>query len=164
MSVYNYAVPEETIKHNEELVKKYPFLFPRNRFTDKVVEDYDYSWTELDEMPEGWKIAFGEQLCEELTEELKKYNYLDDYRIVQIKEKFGSLRWYDNYHPKGSKMSEIIVKYELISQHTCIKCGKKATKESIGWICPWCDDCADKVKDRWEFIDIVYQNNEVEDK
>ena len=26
---------------------------------------------------------------------LKKANYLDKYRIVQIKEKYGSLRWYD---------------------------------------------------------------------
>lgn len=154
MSEYNYAVSEETIKHNKELVKKYPFLLPRNRFSDKVIEDYDYTYTELDEMPEGWKIAFGEPMCKEIAEDLIKYNYLDEYRIAQIKEKFGSLRWYDNGVPEGSHVYDIIKKYEYISEKTCIRCGNKATKQSLGWISPWCNDCTSKVGTRWKFIDI----------
>ena len=38
-------------------------------------------------------------------------------------------------------MEKIIPKYEELSYHTCINCGKPATKRSTGWICPYCDDC-----------------------
>lgn len=92
-------------EYNKNLIEQYPFLLPKNRWTGKVVEDYDYSWTEMDDMPVGWRIAFGDQMLEELREELVKYNYLDKYFITQIKEKYGTLRWYDNGIPAG-KLSE----------------------------------------------------------
>lgn len=47
---------------NQELIERFPFLIPRNRWTGKVPEDYDYSYTELDSMPDGWRKAFGEQM------------------------------------------------------------------------------------------------------
>ena len=57
-------------------------------------ENGDYiSW--LTEMPDHWCRVFGEQMADELNELLIKYNYADQYEILQIKEKFGSLRWYD---------------------------------------------------------------------
>ena len=120
---------------NEELIERYPFLIPRNVWTDKIIEDADF--TLLDEMPEGWRIAFGEQMCEEIREALIKYDYLDKYRITQIKEKFGSLRWYDNGTPK--EVHDIISKYEQLSETTCIQCGSPATLISKGWISPYCE-------------------------
>ena len=65
---------------------------------------------------------------------------LKEYRIVQIKEKYGFLHWYD----AGGNieiMREIIPKYEEESLNTCICCGKLATKISKGWISPYCDKC-----------------------
>lgn len=47
---------------NQKLIERFPFLMPRNRWTGKVPEDYDYSYTELDSMPDGWRKAFGEQI------------------------------------------------------------------------------------------------------
>lgn len=88
-------------EYNRALVKKYPFLLPRNRFSDEVPKDYDYSFTELDDLAEGWRLAFGEDICREIKEELVKYDALDSYRVTQIKEKFGSLRWYDTGTPIG---------------------------------------------------------------
>ncbi len=44
---------------NQKLIERFPFLIPRNRWTGKVPEDYDYSYTELDSMPDGWRKAFG---------------------------------------------------------------------------------------------------------
>lgn len=179
---------------NTELVERYPFLIPRNRWTDKIIEDYDpeRDGTELDGMLEGWRIAFGEQMCEEILQELIKWNFLDDYRILQVKEKWGGLRWYDNGHPIGTYeeeyiempaeeyfeipypefyekyppdkyyrefsghtvklhkyidrciLGDIISKYEDLSERTCCKCGKPATKITKGWICPYCDDCFEK--------------------
>lgn len=99
------------------------------------------SYTELDAMESGWRKAFGIQMCKEIKKELKKHKFLYKYRIVQIKEKFGYLHWYDGGSPKDSKIYDIIRKYEQISAKTCGECGKLATKISKGWIYPYCDDC-----------------------
>ena len=88
-----------TVEENRKLVERSPFLLPRNYMNDQVEVGYDYSWTELDSLPDGWRIAFGSDMLEELREILIKGDYLDEYRILQIKEKFGSLRWYDNSFP-----------------------------------------------------------------
>ena len=99
------------------------------------------SYTELDAMELGWRKTFGIQMCKEIrTALLKKgWKYLFNYRILQIKEKYGTLRWYDANSTK--EIFEIINKYENLSYHTCINCGKPATKISTGWICPYCDNC-----------------------
>lgn len=98
------------------------------------------SYTELDAMESGWRKTFGIQMCKEIRTALlsKGWKYLFKYRIMQIKEKFGELRWYDEFSTKD--VHDIINKYEDISRHTCIVCGKPATKISTGWICPYCDE------------------------
>ena len=99
------------------------------------------SHTELDAMDKGWKKTFGIQMCKEIRAALLKYGWkvLFKYRIVQIKEKWGELCWYDSYTPR--EVSDVVRKYEDISRHTCIDCGAPATKMSTGWICPYCDNC-----------------------
>ena len=91
-------------------------------------------------VPEG--VAFYtdyRQMCQEIKDALIEIDYLDKYRITQIKEKYGMLRWYD--FGGSRKIYDIISKYEGISQVTCICCGKPATKITTGWISPYCDDC-----------------------
>ena len=127
-----------TKEQNKALCKKYPFLIPRNRLTDEVTEDYDYDYTELDAMPDGWRKSFGEKMCSEIMNELIAEDFVNEYRIIQIKEKYGGLRWYSN----GSKaIDDIIRKYEGISFRTCIQCGEPATRMTTGWISPYCDNC-----------------------
>lgn len=125
---------------NKELIERYPFLIPRNVWTDEIVIDLDaeeIEYTLLDDMMPGWRKAFGEQMCEEIRNILIQYNYLNEYRITEIKEKFGMLRWYDNGSPK--EVIDIINKYEGISAKTCILCGQPATQISKGWISPYCN-------------------------
>ena len=55
------AAMENTVEQNRALCKKYPFL---------LIREGAYRFTELDDLPDGWRIAFGEQLCEELKAEL----------------------------------------------------------------------------------------------
>ncbi len=132
-------------EYNKQLIEQYPFLMPYNVWTGKMLEDYNYEYTWLDDMPDGWRNAFGLQMCEEIKQALLEdggEQLLNEYKIDQIKEKFGYLRWYDNWTTK--KVQDIIYKYEDISARTCISCGKPATKISRGWICPWCDDCANE--------------------
>ena len=146
-----------SIEYNKKLIEKYPWLLPRNRWTGKVVENYDYSFTELDDMPDGWRIAFGEQFCADIQHELDKLKpeAAADFRVLQIKEKFGQLRFYTNWVTEG--INEVIRQYENLSEHTCIGCGAPATKISTGWISPWCDKCAGKIHDNTVDIDEFYK-------
>lgn len=145
-------------QRNRQLCERFPFLIPSNRWSGKriteasdggywpgspeTIPEYDYEFTELDDMPSGWRTAFGETLCSELKEELEKHGALDRYRIVQIKEKYGQLRWYDNGNTETGY--KIINKYTELSERTCICCGKPATRITTWWISPYCDDCVPK--------------------
>ena len=135
---------EEMKQKNKELLEKYPWLYPVSEYTGKPLENYDYSFTWMDDIPLGWNIAFGKQMVEELGALLEKYNYQDEYSICQIKEKFGGLRWYDNGFPTEGyeEYKEWLDKYEELSYKTCIDCGKPAKYFTRGWITPICEDCA----------------------
>lgn len=178
---------------------KYPFLYPRNRFSGRHYENhkinkmlvylyergyrlgtsensfrstiknpfysflyklldlfYNYplqwmffipTWTEWDAMESGWKRAFGDALLKDLKNAMIAdggYRYLYGVRIMQIKEKFGVLEIYLSSY--GKKTQEVIERYNDLSWKTCIVCGKPATGHTTGWISPYCDDCADKIK------------------
>lgn len=127
--------------NNKKLLKQYPWLQPRNRFTDELVPNDD-NHTELDEMPEGWRIAFAEEMCKEIHEVLLKTNSVDSYRVLQVKEKYGRLCWYHTFAP--DELEPIIDKYEEISKKTCVVCGRPATKIHKNWIGPLCDECVKK--------------------
>ena len=130
-------------KYNKDLLEKYPWLTPYNVWTGKPLEDYDYEYTRADDIPRGWRIAFGDQMLEELDQLLKKYNFEKEYRIVQIKEKFGGLRWYDDGFPEEGweEYKAWLYKYEDLSFKTCMSCGKPAIGLTKGWIMPLCKDC-----------------------
>ena len=142
---------------NKSLIEKYPWLYPRYEWSGEKVKDFDYTWTELDAMPDGWREAFGELLCEEIQKELEKYNFVNEYSIAQIKEKFGGLRWYDNGVPSECKIHEIIENYSACSEYICISCGELDVPCTDGWIIPVCKKCIKKrnIKnpdDYWERI------------
>lgn len=98
------------------------------------------SYTELDAMPKGWRKTFGLQMCKEIKRALLETGgrkMLHNYRIDQIKEKFGGLCWYDSHGCE--EVFRIIHKYEYISEHTCIVCGKSADYFTNGWLSPYCE-------------------------
>lgn len=94
---------------NKELIEAYLWLTPSNRWSGKRITDctgpngeegfwpsnpqkhpsYNYEYTELDDMPEGWRHAFGEEMCEELNDEIMTWpqQVQENFRITQIKEK-----------------------------------------------------------------------------
>ena len=148
---------KKTKEENKELCDRYPFLIPWNRFSGKriteakdggyflhspeVIPKYDYEYTEADSMPEGWWTAFGGRMCDEIRDALIEDDDLDRYRVVQIKEKYGALVWYDNGVKPNSRVHDIIRRYERLSARTCIVCGAPATRVALGWVSPFCDDC-----------------------
>lgn len=138
---------KQKIIRNKKLVKRYPFLLPRNVWTGKVVEDYNYEFTEYDSILDGWQIGFGKYLLEDLRDALIKNNYLHELRLLQVKEKFGELRIYTNGAPEDVR--RVIDKYEVISQHVCSRCGSPyAALTDTGWVMPYCESCFQKINDR----------------
>lgn len=127
---------QEEIK---KLVERYPYLLPRNVWTDKVPKDYDYtSIRGIDEIPNGWNKLFL-QLCEDIRQPLIDANCLDEFRFSQIKEKWGYLECYNFGAPET--VQDIIDKYSVMASYICTRCGKPATYETQGYIEPLCDDC-----------------------
>lgn len=129
------------IEENKKLCEEFPFLIPRNRFTDEIPEDYDYTYTEL--MEDGWK-KLQIDFFREVKPLLIKANFLDKYRIMDNKEKWGFWHLYDNGLPKEifQEYNDILRKYENLSEHTCIYCGDENAKMTYcGWIFPCCKKC-----------------------
>lgn len=99
------------------------------------------TYTEWDAIPAGWNKAFGKQMLKELGDAVHKLPKIDrrDFRIMQIKEKYGSLQVYTNYGT--NEIYDVLAKYEDLSYRICIDCGKHATKLTGGYILPYCDEC-----------------------
>ena len=98
-------------------------------------------YTELDALDKGWRKAFGIYICKDIKRALLQdggRKLLHSYRITQIKEKYGMLCWYDAGGTEET--NKIIAKYEYISRHTCIVCGKSAEYVTKGWIEPYCKE------------------------
>lgn len=100
-------------------------------------------------IPEGWRKAFGLQMCKELKAYADK-----GYRWHDCKEKFGRLTIYDTYG--NTVTNKILHKYEYISSFTCIKCGKVADGLTTGWISPYCDNCKPEFG---QFVYFGYKRN-----
>ncbi len=118
---------------------RYPFMKARNVWTDKSC---GYSFTKYDEIPEGWRKAFGKQLCKELKVALKKDGILKTFRFTQIKEKWGELCLYNN--GVGKHSGKVISKYEILSLCYCINCGEPVRYSTNGWVEYICENCKSK--------------------
>jgi hypothetical protein len=127
------------LERNKKLIEEYPFLQPRNVWTDKISEDYDYSYVlGVDDIPKGWKRLFL-QMCMDLKKQLVKDNYLDKFRFTQIKEKYNTMRLYNN--GCSEKAQHILDKYEYMSRYVCTICGNVAEYETQGYRASFCRDC-----------------------
>lgn len=132
---------------------KYPFIRPRTLARDKYCSNF-FSYTLLHSIPQGWMKTFGIQFCEDLKEVLKSYtkDVRKSFRIYDIKEKWGRLQISCNWYTP--EIENVLVKYEKLSQRTCIFCGHKAKWLSKGYILPYCNDCMKKEKHTRKFISL----------
>lgn len=131
-----------TNDHIQRLIQEYPYLQPRNVWTDKIPEDYDFSYMRgVGELPPGWERLFL-MCCKDLKTLLDKDQYTDDFRFSEIKEKYNSMRLYHNGATEG--IIHVLYMYEHLSSYICQCCGKIATFETSGWIASYCDNCMHK--------------------
>lgn len=144
-----YPITDEKMK---ELLEKYPFLVYRNVFSDEkcfdekkdleinYYKEWDgYGWEGI------WK-KYLEKLFElydnKWSEETKKY-----FQFIEVKEKYGQLRIYISFTDTEENLES---KAEMLSEWTCIKCGKQPRDSRgrhiiwRGWVGNYCKDCAKK--------------------
>lgn len=134
---YQLTKPARCI-YNAFLFIKYPFLQPRNVWTGKKYWDFN----KLENIPAGWRKAFGKQLRNDLRKALIKDGILHDFYFTQIKEKWGKLCLYNN--GTGPASDYVINHYQELSMCYCINCGKPARYVTDGWIEYLCEDCFDE--------------------
>lgn len=127
------------LERNKKLIEEYPFLQPRNVWTDKIPEDYDYSYVlGVYDIPKGWRRLFL-QMCEDLKKQLVKDDFLYDFRFTDIKEKYNTLRLYNNGCSEKAQL--ILDKYEHISRYICTICGEIAEYETQCYQASFCRNC-----------------------
>ena len=96
-----------------------------------------------DETGEGWQSI--------IADTHKRLRHLDPgYTILQIKEKFGGLRYYfaqsKNIDPiTWEIMEDVVIAAELRCSRICEHCGAPGEPRAGGWIKTLCDVCADRL-------------------
>ena len=134
--------------YNRDLLNRYPWLRITSKYTytGELTDPNTCEYTWADDIPSGWRLAFGDQMIEELNRLIDKYD-VKEYSIEQIKEKFGELCWYDSGFPKEGRDEYLAWedKYTDLSYRTCICCGKPAKYRTKGWIVPVCKECLSRV-------------------
>jgi len=86
----------------------------------------------------------------------------EEFRVKQVKEKFGTLRYY--YHAPLSIDNPIhllVRGAENLSAQTCEKCGEWGKIRGPGWLSVRCNDCYDKAN-RKENEDLDYLQAQAE--
>tara|TARA_Y100001937_G_C7037036_1_gene292874 strand:+ start:275 stop:706 length:432 start_codon:yes stop_codon:yes gene_type:complete len=127
----------------DELFKKYPKIF---RQKDLPKQETAMCWGIS--CGDGWYTLLDE-LCGDIKNHIQNVNRNNPdaeplvCEAVQVKEKFGSLRFYTQ---GGDDYTNGLIGFaESISSHICSECGNKCTQKNIrGWIHSMCPDCQDK--------------------
>ncbi len=100
------------------------------------MSDYDY-----DDCPPGWY---------KIVEPLLDHCESENYKVFQIKEKFGGLRFYTNQN--DPKLDELLRQAENKAEETCQVCGEPgSSKGSKGWITVLCPEHRAKLN-RGEYL------------
>lgn len=99
----------------------------------------------------GW-FEIIDELSEKLNEVAQQYSE-GTISVVQIKEKFGGLRYYVDYAdglpPEDIfDIEQVIRKYEHLSYKTCSHCGKDGSvcARRSNWVSTLCPECAEILK------------------
>ena len=127
-----------TAEQNKKLIEHYPYLRPHNAWTGKIYDDYDFSYTYVDDLPCGWDRLFL-LYCKHIKKYLKESNYLDKFYFTQVKEKYGTMCLYNGGYPKS--MHRITTLFECYSTYVCQRCGNFSKFTTLGWVGHFCEDC-----------------------
>jgi len=93
------------------------------------------------ECADGWHQLIHD-LCEDINDHYRG-DIPTDFYVVQVKEKYGSLRFYTT--GTTQEVLDLIHKAELASYSICEDCGQPGQyRDKLGYIQTLCDTCLDK--------------------
>lgn len=119
--------------NERELFTDFPTFFQPDKTPAETLMCFGF------ECSDGWF-----ELIYKLCEDIKKLNPPENFEVIQVKEKFGGLRFYaDN---GTSEIYERIHQAEQDSYTICENCGAPAAgaKRIRGWVSTLCEHCAPK--------------------
>lgn len=120
----------------------------KKELQDKLYKDFPnlYAQKDLDMTKTAmcWGICCGNgwyDIIRDLSEKLEPFGV----QAVQVKEKFGGLRFYLAGYPKEDDAYKVVMKAvreaEEASYKTCELCGAPGKSRDGGWVRVLCDDC-----------------------
>ena len=119
--------------NRKELQNKYEFLKPTNIKEGLMAFGF--------ECGNGW-LPLLEKLFIKMNKIVKKEK-LKDFRVIQVKEKYGGARIYCNC--STNEIEDLIEKTEEESYKTCELCGSKNNvTQTKGWISSLCGKCLEE--------------------
>lgn len=116
-------------KNTEYLLKKYPNLYKQYYLSPR-------------ETAMCWGFSFGDgwfNIIDKLSAEITKIDSAIE--AVQVKEKFGGLRFYLNYY--NDDVNKAIERAEKEAYKTCEQCGDtdEVSQTKSGWVKTLCRKC-----------------------
>lgn len=124
---------------DRQLCEKYPKIFANRNGDPKETLMY---WGF--ECGDGWYDLI-DRLCSNLQWNTDKNNHTGKYPqvvAVQVKEKFGGLRFYVD---RSTDVQEAVIGFvENLSYHTCDVCGAPGKQRGSGWVTTRCDEHAEQ--------------------
>jgi hypothetical protein len=126
---------------NQELIDRFPKIFTDKSF---FLEINDGWYNIIDKLCGNiqshidWRIKSRETLLENNPHNFPIPPEIPQVVAVQVKEKFGGLRFY--YNGGDEYIRGVISMAESMSYVICEKCGKNGERRSTGWIKTLCNE------------------------
>jgi hypothetical protein len=100
------------------------------------------------EIGDGWLTLIYHLFCD-IEDELRLHPELrENFRVSQVKEKFGGLRCYT--YGSSEQIEALISNAESLSVHICEQCGETGSRRPMGWIVTLCKKCFwEHIKKNW---------------
>lgn len=89
------------------------------------------------ECGDGWFNVI-DNLCKEIQEYLDNNPHIEQIHAVQVKEKYGGLRFYLDFSTE--EIDKMIRKAEVEASKTCDVCGKPGELGGSGWYATRCEE------------------------
>lgn len=140
----------------EKLTQRFDFYKTNLPLTDSLMAFgfecgngwFDLIWELSEKLEKMYQDYLNSTPINERAKDLLK-NKEEGFRVLQLKEKYGSLRVYS--YGATREMQDLMDEYEHRSCHTCEECGLEGNISRVnGWDSALCEKCKNKREKEWD--------------